>query len=423
MTESNGSTRDSRRRETKGVATGDHAEVEEILEDYYGSETEDSFLHELDAAFSASSDGIDDKSRQETITAVSLLATAGREIDKSTDGAGLGDGDDFQRLFVEVEERSQKVSSATVDEESTSTDDVLFSKEVEKLVSAAEGRTPGDSGFTTVPDVGFSDAKGAPDSANANPGEEKGSSLLSIAAVLIALLGAFFGSVAWWAASGLERKVQAIAEPNAPPESVAASRMGSETVIADAADMDAVEAEIARMARVIQEMSARLDRIDQTVVALSREPRDEQEKRDLDGQREQPARPAAPFKARPGATKALQSSTPVYVQAKKTAQPLQTLEPITTVSIVEVQGNWWRVRVPGGLEGWVSSAYLDINDDDARATGYVNVRLLPEVSEQAVPFGEPLAPGEAVKIIENVPGWVRVKLPDRFTAWIPQEEN
>lgn len=108
----------------------------------------------------------------------------------------------------------------------------------------------------------------------------------------------------------------------------------------------------------------------------------------------------------------------LYAYRSETGPPIMTVASAQELERVSTDGEWVRVAVAGGLLGWVSAEYLEISGNEARAITNVRVRVLPGLTEEAVPMDSGLKAGDRVQVVEVTDGWAHVRLPDRFTAWI-----
>lgn len=95
----------------------------------------------------------------------------------------------------------------------------------------------------------------------------------------------------------------------------------------------------------------------------------------------------------------------------------------TTVSVVEGDARWSKIRTPDGYTGWVQSALL-VPADRAYATDGVEVvNLFAHVyRERSIMRHQPLMTLPFEARLERGPGsderWLEVLLPDRRSAWV-----
>ena len=225
--------------------------------------------------------------------------------------------------------------------------------------------------------------------------EDERRGLPGIIALVIALAGAFLGGTGWWVASGLDERLDEVTKTleveldNARPVSSAETELASK---------------IHSLAKQVEQLRAEVEAARQGQGAAMGF---KSQATALGGQ---------------GTLLTLQGSVPLFVYPDEDGVPLMRTLPGSDVELVERDGLWWRVRLPAGVEAWVSGRYLQFEGESARAKAAVNVRVLPEVSERATPFPEALNRGEEVQVIEVKGSWAHVRLPPRFTAWMHWDE-
>lgn len=120
--------------------------------------------------------------------------------------------------------------------------------------------------------------------------------------------------------------------------------------------------------------------------------------------------PAAPVASSRGLT--------LYAYRSEDGPPIMTLSSADSLERLDTDGEWVRVRVSEGLLGWVSAEYLNISGSEARATTNVRVRVRPGLTDDAVPMDSGLKAGDRVQVLQVEDGWARVRLPERFSAWV-----
>ncbi|MBK9384283.1 MAG: SH3 domain-containing protein [Planctomycetes bacterium] len=93
-------------------------------------------------------------------------------------------------------------------------------------------------------------------------------------------------------------------------------------------------------------------------------------------------------------------------------------------TVVRVRGSyngWWRVSVPGGLSGWVSTSFLKASDAPNERivdADRVNFRVRPTMTDNAPLEPDRLERGERVLLLEQSGSWAHVQAPPRVSAWV-----
>lgn len=88
------------------------------------------------------------------------------------------------------------------------------------------------------------------------------------------------------------------------------------------------------------------------------------------------------------------------------------------VVVVAEEDGWRRVRVPGGLPGFVHSSLLEIGDDGVAVVTASRVLLRPVAGKDQPPLAERLDEGERLPVLERGDEWVKVLMPERVEAFV-----
>src|SRR5690606_7861484 len=108
----------------------------------------------------------------------------------------------------------------------------------------------------------------------------------------------------------------------------------------------------------------------------------------------------------------------VYGSYNRFSPIVTRLEPGSLVRLVERQGGWFRVQVPGGLPVWVAAARI-VEDGDGHRVDGVGVAARPEPGND--PGTRPLgmfSEGDRVGLLERRDEWVRVQAPEAISGWV-----
>ncbi|MCZ7599017.1 MAG: hypothetical protein M5U09_16745 [Gammaproteobacteria bacterium] len=114
------------------------------------------------------------------------------------------------------------------------------------------------------------------------------------------------------------------------------------------------------------------------------------------------------------------ASRPIWVYGSYNRfSPIVTrLEPGSLVRVVERQGGWFRVQVPGGLPVWVAAARL-AEDGAGHSVDGPGVAARPDPGND--PGTRPLGmftEGDSVRLLERRGDWVRVQAPETISGWV-----
>jgi SH3-like domain-containing protein len=102
-------------------------------------------------------------------------------------------------------------------------------------------------------------------------------------------------------------------------------------------------------------------------------------------------------------------------------EAFRTLEAGAVVRVRGSYNGWWRVSVPGGITGWISSSFLkssDLPSERIVDADRVNFRVRPTTTDNAPLEPDRLERGERVLLLEQSGGWAKVQAPPRLSAWI-----
>ena len=116
-------------------------------------------------------------------------------------------------------------------------------------------------------------------------------------------------------------------------------------------------------------------------------------------------------------TKAL--NTPLYSQPANDSIIFSSLPNGTPIEIIERQGEWARVTLPGGLKLWIFAKFLTIegNQGVVNATA-VRARPQPSTNNTNSPPIGAYKRGDKVQILEQSGQWIRVRAPMHIGAWV-----
>jgi hypothetical protein len=95
----------------------------------------------------------------------------------------------------------------------------------------------------------------------------------------------------------------------------------------------------------------------------------------------------------------------------------------TPLRVLEVKTPWARVQAPGGFDLWVHGEFVSWKGSDGTITaGRVNARPLPsDNSQTSAPLGR-FDKGDAVVRTGHEGAWIKVRAPERISAWVKLEE-
>lgn len=91
-----------------------------------------------------------------------------------------------------------------------------------------------------------------------------------------------------------------------------------------------------------------------------------------------------------------------------------------TATVLGKEGDWYRIRLTSGTEGWVASWYSRILLDDEQRyamvnTDVLNVRREPNLN---APILSRISQDQTVRLLEMIPEWWRVRLDDGTEGWV-----
>lgn len=99
-----------------------------------------------------------------------------------------------------------------------------------------------------------------------------------------------------------------------------------------------------------------------------------------------------------------------------------TFEQGVPLRVLEVKTPWARVQAPGGFELWVHGEFVSWKGADGVITaGNVNARPLPSSDPPSSPLGR-FDKGDAVVRTGHDGSWIRVRAPERISAWVKVDE-
>ncbi|AAM24136.1 uncharacterized protein YgiM (DUF1202 family) [Caldanaerobacter subterraneus subsp. tengcongensis MB4] len=101
------------------------------------------------------------------------------------------------------------------------------------------------------------------------------------------------------------------------------------------------------------------------------------------------------------------------------------------VTVLEKQGDWYRIRLSDGREGWIYGEYLSVRSSNGVSRGdtgevsvgvvtgnYVNLRSEGSLSGKVL---MQLSKGTQVEVLDRQNGWYKVKLSNGQEGWIYRE--
>lgn len=103
-----------------------------------------------------------------------------------------------------------------------------------------------------------------------------------------------------------------------------------------------------------------------------------------------------------------------------THQILGTLGQSQSAAVLGQEGDWYRVRTPGGVEGWVSGEFSRVSYEDEQVHAVVNTDILNlRGGASAIsPVLERLYEGHSVRLLEVTGEWWRVRLSSGMQGWV-----
>lgn len=88
------------------------------------------------------------------------------------------------------------------------------------------------------------------------------------------------------------------------------------------------------------------------------------------------------------------------------------------VVVLGAEDGWRRVRVPGGLPGYVHSSLVSIGEDGVAVVAASRVLLRPEAGKDQPALDERLDEGERLPVLDRDGEWVKVLMPERVEAFV-----
>ena len=109
----------------------------------------------------------------------------------------------------------------------------------------------------------------------------------------------------------------------------------------------------------------------------------------------------------------------IYAGSNTAAPILGLLQAETPIRAISNDSLWSRIEPPGGILVWVSSRYVDINDEGATINGTgVRARIAPGTDQPSSVVGT-FEAGDRVEIVGSRDDWKQVRAPKSVSAWIP----
>ena len=115
-------------------------------------------------------------------------------------------------------------------------------------------------------------------------------------------------------------------------------------------------------------------------------------------------------------------NTRIYPFTATRQNPLRIVDSGARVDIKEKQGNWLGVNVEGGYPSWVAKSEIDITGRSAKVVGLeASLFIEPAFNAKVFKIGT-VDYSENLVVLGQEDGWVKVKTPTQFLAWIQEKD-